>query len=71
MQSFFELLVSSAIRLKSLLYGGQASSRITTIQEVKIKKETKANKVVLHLMKVKEEIVDLKVDLTSDEAIFS
>jgi uncharacterized protein (UPF0254 family) len=55
-QSFFELLVPSVIGLRSLLYGGQASSNKTTIQEVKVEKETKANKVVLHLVKVKKEI---------------
>ncbi len=42
-----------------------------TYQEVKVEKETKANKVVFHLVKVKEEIVDLEVDPTFDEAIFS
>jgi uncharacterized protein (UPF0254 family) len=71
LQSFFGLLVPSVIQLRSLLYGGQASSSKTTIQEIKVKKETKANKVVLHLMKVKEEIADLEVDPTSDEGIFS
>jgi hypothetical protein len=64
-------LVFSAIGLRSLLYGGQASSSKTTIQEVKVKKETKSKKVVLHLVKVKEEITNLKVELTSNEAIFS
>jgi hypothetical protein len=59
LQSFFELLVPNVIRLKSLLYGGQASSSKTTIQEVKVDKETMANKVVLHLMKIKEKLVDL------------
>ncbi len=68
---FFELLVPSAIGLRSLLYGGQASSSKTTIQEVKVEKETKANKVVLHLVKVKEEIAYLKRNPTSNEAIFS
>jgi hypothetical protein len=53
------------------LYERQASSSKTTIQEVKVKKETKANKVVLHSMKVKEEIADLKIDPTSNEAILS
>jgi hypothetical protein len=38
---------------------------------IKVEKETKANKVVLHPMKVKEEIVDLEVNPTFDEAIFS
>jgi hypothetical protein len=71
LQSFFELLVPSAIRLRSLLYGGQASSSKTTIQEVKVEKETNANKVVLHLVKVKEEIANLKIDPTFDKAIFS
>ncbi len=36
-----------------------------------MEKETKANKVVLHALKVKEEIAYLKVDPTSNEAIFS
>jgi hypothetical protein len=40
-------------------------------KKVKVEKETKANKVVLHLVKVKEEIVNLKVDPKSNEAIFS
>jgi hypothetical protein len=71
LQSFFELLVPSAIGLRSLLYGGQTSSSKTTIQEVKVDKETKANKVVFHLVKVKEEIANLEVDPTSNEAIFS
>jgi hypothetical protein len=71
LQSFFKLLVPNAIGLRSLLYGRQASSSKTTIQEVKVKNETKTNKVVLHLMKVKEEIADLEVNPTSDEAIFS
>ncbi len=71
MQSFFRLLVPSAIGLRSLLYGGQASSSKTTIQEIKVKKETKANKVVLHLMKVKEDIADLEIDPMTDEGIFS
>jgi hypothetical protein len=71
LQSFFELLVPSAIGLRSLLYGGQASSSKTTIQEVKIEKETKTNKVVFHLVKVKEDIADLKIDPTFDEAVFS
>jgi hypothetical protein len=44
LQSFFELLVPNAIRLKSLLYGGQASSSKTTIQEVKVEKEIECNK---------------------------
>jgi hypothetical protein len=56
---FFELLVLNVIGLRSLLYGGQASSSKTTIQEIKVDKETMANKVVLHLVKVKEKIVDL------------
>ncbi len=71
MQRFFELLVPSAIGLRSLLYERQASSSKTTIQEVKVKKETKANKVVLHSMKVKEEVADFEIDPTSNEAIFS
>jgi hypothetical protein len=71
LQSFFELLVPSAIGLRSFLYEGQASSSKTTIQEIKIEKETKANKVVLHPVKVKEEIAYLKIDPTFDEAIFS
>jgi hypothetical protein len=54
-----------------LLYEGQTTSSKTTIQEVKVHKDTKANKVVLHPMKVKEEIVDLEVDPTCNEAIFS
>ncbi len=54
-----------------MLYEGQASSSKTTIQEVKVEKETNANKVVLHLVKVKEEIADLEIDPTSDEAMFS
>jgi hypothetical protein len=104
LQSFFELLVPSAIRLSFLLYGRQASFS-KKIQEVKVKKEikfnkktyhkakvkkeikcnkkayhkakvekeTKANKVVFHLLKVKvkEKIINLKVDPTFDEAIFS
>ncbi len=53
------------------MYGGQVSSSKTTIQEVKIEKETKTNKVVFHLVKVKEDIADLKIDPTSNEAIFS
>jgi hypothetical protein len=56
LQSSFELLVPSAIGLRSLMYGGQASSSKITIQEVKVEKENKANKVVLHLVKVKEDI---------------
>jgi hypothetical protein len=35
LQSFFGLLVPNAIELRSLLYGGQASSSKTTFQEVK------------------------------------
>jgi len=70
LQSFFELLVPSAIGLRSLLYGEQTSSNKTTIQEVKVEKETKANKVVFHLVKAKEEIADLEKNTTSDEAIF-
>jgi len=54
-----------------LLYGGQASYSKKTIQKIKVEKETKVNKVVLHPMKVKEEITYLKVDLTFNEAIFS
>jgi uncharacterized protein (UPF0254 family) len=61
LQSFFELFVPSAIGLRSLLYGRQASSSKTTIQEVKVEKETKANKVVLHLVKVKKKIAYLKI----------
>jgi hypothetical protein len=38
---------------------------------MKIEKEIKVNKIVLHPVTVKEEIADLKVDLTSNEAIFS
>ncbi len=64
LQSFFELLVPSAIRLRSLLYGRQVSYNKTTIQEVKVKKEIKANKIVLHLLKVKKEITDLEIDPT-------
>jgi hypothetical protein len=71
LQSFFELLVPSAIGLKSLLYGGQASSSKITIQQVKVKKGTKANKVVFHLVEVKENIACFKIDPTFDEAIFS
>jgi hypothetical protein len=59
LQSFFELLVPNAIGLRSLLYGRQASSSKTTFQEVKVDKETMANKIVLHLVKVKKDIVDL------------
>ncbi len=59
LHSFFEILVP-----RSLLYGGQASSSKTTVQEVKVEKENKANKIMLHLVKLKEEIVDLKVDPT-------
>ncbi len=44
LQSFFEILVLSAIRLRSLLYGKQASFNNTTIQEIKIKKKIKCNK---------------------------
>ncbi len=54
-----------------MLYGGKASSNKTTIQEIKVDKEIKANKVVFHLVKIKEKIVDLEVDPTSNEAIFS
>jgi hypothetical protein len=68
---FFELLVPNAIRLRSLLYGGRTSSSKTTIQEVKVEKETKANKLVLHPVKVKEEIANLEVHPTSNEAILS
>jgi hypothetical protein len=71
LQSFFELLVPSAIGLRSLLYGGQASSNKTTIQEVKVEKETNANKGMLHPVKVKEKIANLEVDLTFDKVIFS
>jgi hypothetical protein len=71
LQSFFEFLVPSAIGLRSLLYGGQASSSKTAIQEIKVEKETSANKVMLHPVKVKEEIANLEVDLTFDKAIFS
>jgi hypothetical protein len=39
LQSFFELLVPGAIRLKFLLYGRQASLSNTTIQEIKVEKE--------------------------------
>jgi len=53
------------------LYGGQVSSSKTTIQEVRVEKEIKANKVVFHLVKVKEETLDLEVDPTFDDAIFS
>ncbi len=53
LQSFFELLVPSAIGLRYLLYGRQASSSKTTIQEVKVEKEINANKVMLHLVNVK------------------
>jgi hypothetical protein len=52
------------------LYERQTSFSKTTIQEVKVE-DIKANKVVLHPMKVKEEIANLKVDPTSNEAIFS
>jgi len=52
------------------LYEGQASFNKTTIKEVKVE-DIKANKDVLHPVKVKEEIVDLEVDPTFDEAIFS
>jgi len=44
LQSFFELLVPSAIRLRSLLYGGQVNSSKTIIQEVKVEKEIKCSK---------------------------
>jgi hypothetical protein len=60
LQKKIELLVPSVIGLSK-----------TTIQEVKVKKEIKANKVVFHLMKVKKEIADLEVDPTFDETIFS
>jgi hypothetical protein len=66
-----ELLIPSVIGLRSFLYGRQASSSKTTIQEIKVEKEIKANKVVFHLVKVKEDIADLEVDPTFDEAIFS
>jgi hypothetical protein len=71
LQIFFELLVLSAIGLRSLLYGRQANSSKTIIQEVKVEKETKVNKVLFHLVKVKKEIANLKVNPTSNEAIFS
>jgi hypothetical protein len=45
LQSSFKLLVPNAIGLRSLLYGRQASSSKTTIQEVKVEKQIKANKV--------------------------
>jgi len=54
LQSFSELLILSVIGLRPLLYGGQASSSKRTIQKVEIEKETKANKVVLHIVKVKK-----------------
>jgi hypothetical protein len=63
LQSFFELLVPSAIKLRSLLYEGQASSSKITIQKIKVEKETTANKVVLHLVKIKEKITDLELNL--------
>jgi hypothetical protein len=44
LQSYFEILVPNAIRLKSLLYGRQASFNNTTIQEIKVKKKIKCNK---------------------------
>jgi len=47
-----------------LLYGRQISYNKTTIQEVKVKKDIKANKIVLHLMKVKKKIADLEIDPT-------
>ncbi len=53
------------------MYGRQASYNKKTIQKIKVEKETKVNKVVLHPMKVKEEFANLKVDLTFNEAIFS
>ncbi len=53
------------------MYGGQASYNKKKIQKIKVEKEIKVNKVVLHPMKVKEEIADLKVELTFNEAIFS
>jgi hypothetical protein len=68
------------------LYGRQANSSKTTIQEIKVKKEIecskktyhevkveeiKANKIVFHLVKIKEEITNLELDHTSDEAICS
>jgi hypothetical protein len=56
LQSFFELLVPSAIRLRSLLYGGQVNFSKTTIQEVKVEKDTKVNKIVIHVVKVKERL---------------
>jgi hypothetical protein len=42
LQSFFELFVPSAIRLRFLLYGGQASLN-KTIQEIKVEKEIECN----------------------------
>jgi hypothetical protein len=71
LQSIFELLVSNVIGLKSLLYGGQISSSTIIIQEVKVDKEIKANKIVFHVVKVKEEIANLEIDPTYNEAIFS
>jgi hypothetical protein len=44
LQSFFELLVLSAIRLRSLLYGRQVSFSNISIQEIKIEKEIECNK---------------------------
>jgi hypothetical protein len=84
LQSFFKLMVPNVVRLRSLLYGRQANFSKTkevkvkkeiecdkkTYQEVKVE-ETKATKIVFHLVKVKEEIADLEVDQTFDEAIFS
>jgi hypothetical protein len=64
LQSYFKLLVPSVIRLRSLLYGRQVSSSKTIIQEVKVNKETKANKIVLHPVKVKKKIVDIEIDPT-------
>ncbi len=84
--NFFKLLVPDVIGIRSLLYGRQANSSKTTIQEIKVKKEIecskktyhevkveeiKANKIVFHLVKIKEEITNLELDHTSDEAICS
>jgi hypothetical protein len=52
------------------LYGGQVSSSKTTIQKIKVEKETKVNKVVFHSMKIKEDIANLKLDPTSNKAIY-
>jgi hypothetical protein len=71
LQNYFKLMVPSAIRLRSLLYGRQVSSSKTTIQEIKVEKKTKANKIVLHPVKAKNIYYRFKSRSYIDEAIFS